>query len=252
MSCHIKLASTRIRPASDHSQLIMVQMRLGIIGSSGGAAISAATACLAAANKHLEVVAVTDRDCGIADWAKRQGYEVTMIPYIDPRDFSSSALRYLKARDVQCALLFFTRLVAAPLIGAIPTYNIHPSLLPSFPGLHAVHQALTAKVRILGATLHAVSQNLDSGPIIAQISSGLPSVREHEAAAKISYLQKVYLTLMLYELVSTFGMAIDLAANDLSFTAPPPSDCNASPCLSDPRLVAAFDSLQRREGWRIV
>jgi folate-dependent phosphoribosylglycinamide formyltransferase PurN len=227
-------------------------MRLGIIGSSGGAALSAAVACLADAKKHLEVVVATDRECGISRWAQVQGYDTTMIPYTDAHTFSNAALAYFKARNVQCALLFFTRLVAAPLIGGLPTYNIHPSLLPSFPGLLALRQALAAKVRILGATLHVVNDRLDAGSIVAQISSGLPSIDQNVAAAKISYLQKVYLTLVLYELINNFGMTIDFKTEDVTFNAPPPSRRNASPCLSDSTLVTVFDSLQQRESCQIV
>jgi phosphoribosylglycinamide formyltransferase-1 len=71
--------------------------------------------------------------------------------------------------DVVC-LAGFMRLVGGPLLDAFPQriLNIHPSLLPAFPGLDAQRQALAHGVRVAGATVHFVTAELDSGPIILQ------------------------------------------------------------------------------------
>lgn len=73
------------------------------------------------------------------------------------------------AVDLVC-LAGFMRLVGAPLLEAFPAriLNIHPSLLPSFPGLDAQRQALEHGVRVAGATVHLVTSELDGGPIVAQ------------------------------------------------------------------------------------
>ena len=62
------------------------------------------------------------------------------------------------------------RLVGAPLLDAFPNriLNIHPSLLPAFPGLDAQRQALEHGVRVTGATVHLVTRELDGGPIVLQ------------------------------------------------------------------------------------
>jgi phosphoribosylglycinamide formyltransferase-1 len=62
------------------------------------------------------------------------------------------------------------RLVGAPLLDAFPEriLNIHPSLLPAFPGLDAQRQALDWGVRVSGATVHLVTAELDGGPIVLQ------------------------------------------------------------------------------------
>jgi phosphoribosylglycinamide formyltransferase-1 len=62
------------------------------------------------------------------------------------------------------------RLLSAEFIQAFPNriLNIHPSLLPAFPGLDAQHQALEHGVKISGCTVHFVDENLDSGPIVVQ------------------------------------------------------------------------------------
>jgi phosphoribosylglycinamide formyltransferase-1 len=96
---------------------------------------------------------------------------------ITPREFPdreaydralATALR-LRNVDVVC-LAGFMRLVGRPLLDAFPDriLNIHPSLLPAFPGLHAQRQALEHGVRVSGATVHLVTSELDGGPIILQ------------------------------------------------------------------------------------
>jgi phosphoribosylglycinamide formyltransferase-1 len=66
----------------------------------------------------------------------------------------------------------FMRLVGAPLLDAFPQriLNIHPSLLPAFPGLDAQRQALDYGVQVTGATVHLVTSELDGGPIVLQAS----------------------------------------------------------------------------------
>lgn len=77
----------------------------------------------------------------------------------------------LKARGVELVCLAgFMRLVGRPLLEAFPgaVLNIHPSLLPAFPGLEAQRQALEHGVKVAGATVHLVTPQLDGGPIVAQ------------------------------------------------------------------------------------
>lgn len=71
--------------------------------------------------------------------------------------------------DIGC-LAGFMRLVGGDFLRAFPlgVLNIHPALLPSFPGLHAVRQALEYGVRVSGCTVHLVDEGTDTGPVIAQ------------------------------------------------------------------------------------
>jgi phosphoribosylglycinamide formyltransferase 1 len=105
------------------------------------------------------------RDAGIAtlvlsprDYAGRDAYDQALADV-------------LRARDVELVCLAgFMRLVGAPLLRAFPdkVLNIHPSLLPAFPGLEAQRQAIEHGVRVSGATVHLVTAELDGGPIILQ------------------------------------------------------------------------------------
>ena len=80
-------------------------------------------------------------------------------------------LEALRARGVDVVLLAgFMRRLHATLLGAFPDriLNIHPSLLPAFPGLDAIHRAWEQGVRVSGCTVHLVDDTLDGGPILAQ------------------------------------------------------------------------------------
>jgi phosphoribosylglycinamide formyltransferase-1 len=97
--------------------------------------------------------------------------------HLNPRDFPDrvaydqalAALLLARKVDLVC-LAGFMRLVGRPLLDAFPNriLNIHPSLLPSFPGLDAQRQALEHGVRVTGATVHLVTAELDAGPIVLQ------------------------------------------------------------------------------------
>ena len=86
-------------------------------------------------------------------------------------EFDRAVAQELLSRGVRLVCLAgFMRLVGAPLLDAFPNaiLNIHPSLLPAFPGVDAQRQALDHGVRITGATVHLVTRELDAGPIVLQ------------------------------------------------------------------------------------
>ena len=97
--------------------------------------------------------------------------------FVDPRAFSdpdaydSSLAEEIQEKDVDLiALAGYMRIVRKPLIDRFQNriINIHPALLPAFPGLHAQRQALEYGVRIAGCTVHFVDEGMDTGPIILQ------------------------------------------------------------------------------------
>ena len=106
--------------------------------------------------------------------AREAGIETVCL---NPRDYKDrlaydrAIVEELRSRDIDLVCLAgFMRLVGAPLLDAFPNrvLNIHPSLLPSFPGLDAQRQALEHGVRLSGATVHLVTAELDNGPVIVQ------------------------------------------------------------------------------------
>ena len=106
--------------------------------------------------------------------ARAAGMEALFVSHRDYPDrnaYERAIVHELRARNVDLVCLAgFMRLIGAPLLDAFPNsiLNIHPSLLPAFPGLDAQRQAFEHGARITGATVHLVNADLDSGPIILQ------------------------------------------------------------------------------------
>jgi phosphoribosylglycinamide formyltransferase-1 len=106
--------------------------------------------------------------------AREAGIETLCVPardYADRNAYDRAIVDVLHARDVGLVCLAgFMRVVGRPLLDAFPAriLNIHPSLLPAFPGLDAQRQALEHGVRVTGATVHLVTSDLDAGPIVLQ------------------------------------------------------------------------------------
>jgi len=215
-------------------------IRLGIIGSSGGSALAAANDCLIAIGKRIEWVVITDRPCGLETWAAAKGHAVHRLAYRDAESFSSEACAIFHAAACNDILLFYTRRVAQPLIDQKRVWNIHPALLPSFRGLHGVNDAMSAGVRIFGATLHHVDAGLDTGPIVAQIAAPLPAGMSLAEAEHLSYLHKVWLTLVWFEHLHTTDLKPDTGYVR-------PGMVIASPGIVDTELRASYDAFLLRD-----
>jgi phosphoribosylglycinamide formyltransferase-1 len=88
---------------------------------------------------------------------------------------------WLAARGVRLVVLAgYMELLSARFLARFPraVINVHPSLLPAFPGLHAIEQALAYGVKVFGVTVHFVDEGVDSGPVILQRAVELPAARE--------------------------------------------------------------------------
>jgi len=89
----------------------------------------------------------------------------------DPLEYDRQLVRWLVEAGVELvAAAGYLRILRAPVLERYPNriLNVHPSLLPAFPGLHAVEQALKHGVKVTGVTVHLVDAGMDSGPIVAQ------------------------------------------------------------------------------------
>ena len=105
--------------------------------------------------------------------AREFGYQTGSIPSrgADRAAFDREVAALLKEHGVDLVCLAgYMRLLTGEFVREFPEriLNIHPSLLPAFPGLDAQYQALTHGVKITGCTVHLVDENLDSGPILLQ------------------------------------------------------------------------------------
>ena len=108
-----------------------------------------------------------DRACPALDWAAEQGIETILVPGGDDEVLADT----LAAVEPDVLVLAgYLRLVGRRVLDAFAgrILNVHPSLLPAFPGLHAVRDARSAGVAVTGVTVHLVDATLDGGPIVAQ------------------------------------------------------------------------------------
>lgn len=149
---------------------------IGVLISGRGSNLRAIIAAIEAGTvrARIAVVIANKTDAAGLDAAKAAGLPtVTMLARDFPsRDaFDQAVAGTLVQHGVSLVCLAgFMRLVGAPLLEAFPNriLNIHPSLLPAFPGLDAQQQALDYGVAVSGATVHFVNADLDGGTIIAQ------------------------------------------------------------------------------------
>lgn len=174
-------------------------MRLGFICSSGGAALFSAVSLFKASGRAIDPVVITDRNCGAYSMALEQGYDAAQIRFEDKAQFSLECAEYFRAKGTSDVLLFFTRLVGLPLIEDLKVFNIHPSLLPAFKGIGAVSMAKQGGALLLGASLHRVDEEMDSGTLKYQVLTTNLHTMSISRANKLSYLQKVWLTLNWFE-----------------------------------------------------
>jgi phosphoribosylglycinamide formyltransferase-1 len=149
--------------------------RLGILLSGRGSNFEAIADHVAAGDLDAEIaVVISNRpDAPGLEAARRRGLPAVAIPSkgLDREVYDRMAIEELRGRGVELVCLAgFMRLLSATFVRAFPNriLNIHPSLLPSFPGLDAQHQALEHGVRVSGCTVHFVDEYLDAGPILAQ------------------------------------------------------------------------------------
>lgn len=151
-------------------------MRLAVLLSGRGSNFEAIHEAIAAGELAAEIVAVISNrpDAPGLERARRYGYRTHAI---DHKAFAGRAaheqevLRILdEARPDLIALAGYMRLLSAAFVERFRNriVNIHPSLLPAFPGVDAQAQAVAYGVRISGCTVHFVDENLDAGPIIVQ------------------------------------------------------------------------------------
>jgi phosphoribosylglycinamide formyltransferase-1 len=149
--------------------------RLGILISGRGSNFEAIADRIAAGELDAEIaVVISNRpEAPGLEAARRRGLPAVSIPSkgLDREVYDRMVVEELRRRGVELVCLAgFMRLLSAYFVRAFPNriLNIHPSLLPAFPGLDAQHQALEHGVRITGCTVHFVDEYLDAGPILIQ------------------------------------------------------------------------------------
>jgi phosphoribosylglycinamide formyltransferase-1 len=172
----------------------MAKLRLGVLVSGGGTNLQAILDAVAHGKLDAEVrVVISNQPAARAlERAKGAGVATSVISHREFPDraaFDARVVATLREADVTHVVLAgFMRLVTPVLLDAFPwrVVNIHPALLPAFPGIHAQKQALAYGVKVSGCTVHFVDSGTDSGPVIAQaIVPVLDGDTEETLAARI-------------------------------------------------------------------
>jgi phosphoribosylglycinamide formyltransferase-1 len=158
----------------------MAKMRIGVLGSGSGSNMQSVVDAIAAGTLDAEVALVLSdvQDAKILDRARRHKIPCQWLdcaPFKTKLDGAAEerCIELLKAAKVDTVVLAgFMRIVKPGLLKAFPfrVLNIHPALLPAFPGVAAWTQALAYGAKVAGCTVHFVDEGTDTGPIILQKS----------------------------------------------------------------------------------
>lgn len=153
-----------------------INRRIGVLISGRGSNLKALIdATLNGSLDAAVVVVISNRaDAAGLERARRSGIDAIVMDHRgwDSRDdYDAAILHELRERGVGLVCLAgYMRLIGRVLLDAFPNgiLNIHPSLLPAFPGMNAQHQAIEHGAKVSGVTVHLVTSELDGGPIILQ------------------------------------------------------------------------------------
>jgi len=150
--------------------------RIGVLLSGRGSNFEALAESVAAGripNAEIAVVISNREGAPGIERARTRGIETRVIPSkgLERETYDRQVVAALREKQVDLVCLAgFMRLLSPYFVAAFPNriLNIHPSLLPAFPGLEAQRQALEYGVKWSGCTVHIVDENLDAGPIVTQ------------------------------------------------------------------------------------
>ena len=156
----------------------MSKLHLGVLGSGAGSNMQSIVDAIAAGtlDADIKVVLADVADAKILDRAKKHGIPCQCLDCAPWKTKLADAaeencIRILKEAGVDTVVLAgFMRIVKPKLLEAFPNrvINIHPAILPAFPGIHSWTQALDYGCKVAGVTVHFVDAGTDSGPILVQ------------------------------------------------------------------------------------
>ena len=158
----------------------MSKLRVGVLASGAGTNLQAILDRVHGV--EAEVVAVGSDKPGAEALRRAQALgiatrEFPRAEYADREARDLAIAEWLVSHDVELVVLAgYMQLVSAAFLAAFPlrVINVHPALLPAFPGIRAVEQAIEYGVKVFGVTVHFVDEGIDSGPIILQQAVELP------------------------------------------------------------------------------
>lgn len=181
-------AHSLISPTPITNSRTLRPLILGVMASGSGSNFAAVARSIESGNLNAKIAVLIHNkpDIQAIERARQLGIPTVFLDHREypmREDLDRAIVAVLQGYQVECVVMAgWMRVITQVLIDAFVdrVINIHPSLLPSFPGIRSIEQALAAKVKITGCTVHLVSLEVDSGPIIVQ--SAVPVLPEDTAA----------------------------------------------------------------------
>ncbi len=228
-------------------------MKIGVMASSGGAVFREVYNILKdCPDEVYEFYVITDRECGIEDICIEYNINYMRIENCSNILFSNKTKSIFDNNSVDYILLFLSRLITNEIFLNYPTFNIHPSLLPSFIGFNSIDSALKSRVKFFGATLHLVDNTIDRGSIIGQVCMPIKADYTKEQLYKYSFIQKVYLSLLLVDLFKSRSIKLINNNSDFKICKELYNTDRCNPCISDQYFLKCIMKLQERENVEVI
>jgi phosphoribosylglycinamide formyltransferase-1 len=191
-------------------------VRTGVLASGEGSNLQAILD-RAHGRDGVEVVAVASDNTGARALARARsaGIADRAFPpaeHADRRARDLAVAAWLEAAGVELVVLAgYMQLLDAAFLARFPerVINVHPSLLPAFPGIGAVEQAIAYGVKVIGVTVHFVDEGVDTGPIIAQRAIDAPDTRDPDVVRDVLRPLEHALLPEVVRLIARGGVAAD-------------------------------------------
>lgn len=168
-------------------------MHIGVLASGGGTILKA----ILDSGIPVDLV-VVDRPCGAIEVAEKADIPAILVerpsfgPSFDRLEYTERVVDALRTQDIELVVMAgFMTVLDKPIFDAWPgkIVNTHPALLPSFRGAHPVEDALATGVKVTGCTIHIATQEVDSGPILAQ--EAVPVLPDDTAQTLLERIKEV-------------------------------------------------------------
>ena len=146
-------------------------MRVVLLASGSGSLAQSIIDARDSGKLNIEILQlISDKQSQAIERASAAGISTTYLPMLEDRLIWDTQLfeTVKKLNPDLVVSVGFMRILAAPFVSEFPTINTHPALLPKFPGVHAVRDALNAGAQVTGSTVHWVDAGIDTGTVIAQ------------------------------------------------------------------------------------
>lgn len=166
-----------ISPSLSQAELTIKQtVKLGVLASGSGSNFEVIAQRIEEGklNAEIPVLIYNNPDAKVKERAKKFNIPTVLLNHRDFKrreDFDAAIVKVFQEYGVQWVIMAgWMRVVTSVLLNAFPNQviNIHPSILPSFRGIRAIEQAIDAKVKVTGCTVHIASLEVDSGEILMQ------------------------------------------------------------------------------------